>query len=284
MDRDIAPRFIQDNFKSTDRLAVVLLDKRTRAVTQRIAAAERISSLEFQAWLRHRNAQKHEVYVSMNTLRPEARGRTKSDIESIRHVYLDFDEHGTDAVNRLLNRKDVPCPNTKVSTSPGKWQVAWRVEEFTLAQAEELQKWLARDTGADPAATDAARVLRLPGFYNHKYEPAHAVTAETLNDAIHSPKDFPAREQQLGAPRLVPASNGGPPKSGLSQSERDWAFAKRALARGEPPDLVTLAIAALRRDDKPDPYYYARLTVEKAARQLKTESPPQRMENTEHDR
>ncbi len=50
---------------------------------------------------------------------------------------------------------------------------------------------------------------------------------------------------------------------GGSPSERDWAYAMRALARGDEPDVVTRAIAA-HRFDKPNLQYYAEHTVEKA--------------------
>ncbi len=58
----------------------------------------------------------------------------------------------------------------------------------------------------------------------------------------------------------------------LSQSEHDWAYAKRALARGDDPDLVTQRIADYRSDDKPDPNYYARHTVIKAQAELVRQS------------
>jgi hypothetical protein len=50
----------------------------------------------------------------------------------------------------------------------------------------------------------------------------------------------------------------------LSQSEQDWAFAKRALARGDDPEVVIQQIADHRSGEKSDPQYYARLTVSKA--------------------
>jgi len=49
-----------------------------------------------------------------------------------------------------------------------------------------------------------------------------------------------------------------------SQSEADWAFAKRALARGDDPEEIIRRIADYRANDKADPNYYARLTVTKA--------------------
>jgi hypothetical protein len=49
-----------------------------------------------------------------------------------------------------------------------------------------------------------------------------------------------------------------------SQSEADWAYAKRALARGDDPEEIIRRIADYRANDKADPDYYARLTVTKA--------------------
>jgi hypothetical protein len=58
---------------------------------------------------------------------------------------------------------------------------------------------------------------------------------------------------------------------GLSQSERDWAFAKRVLARGDRADLVIATIAVYRRFDNQNPQAYAEHTVRKAAASLTAE-------------
>jgi hypothetical protein len=57
-----------------------------------------------------------------------------------------------------------------------------------------------------------------------------------------------------------------------SQSEADWAYAKRALARGDDPEVVIQRIAYYRAQDKADPQYYARHTVLKAKAQLEHDS------------
>ena len=57
----------------------------------------------------------------------------------------------------------------------------------------------------------------------------------------------------------------------MSQSEHDWAYAKRALARGDDPELVIQRIADYRSEDKADPKYYADHTVAKARAQLERE-------------
>src|SRR4051812_16659313 len=126
----IAREYLHDHFESTDRLAVVVLDTRTRFATQRLAGVEAIASPDFQAWLRHKNAQRCEIYVSMNALHPSARGRQKADVQVVRHVYLDVDRNGADVVKAILSRPDVPNPTSVITSSPDKRQVVWRVQGF----------------------------------------------------------------------------------------------------------------------------------------------------------
>jgi len=276
MDSENVRRYLQDNFRSDDRLAVVLLNKWTHSVIQRLAAAEAIAEPEFQEWLMHQNAQRHEVYLSMNALAPTAKGRTKADVAAIRHVYLDFDTDGTVAVETLLKRSGLPKPNYLINTSPDKWQVVWKVEGFAKLQAETLQRGLARDFRADPAATDCARVLRLPGFVNHKYARPHLVRAERLANETYRPEHFPeiSSEERTDGSHLgerLPVHRRTRPPGALSQSERDWAYAKRALARGESPALVAAAIASYRRYEKHNPQDYGERTVTRAAQQLDRE-------------
>jgi hypothetical protein len=98
------------------------------------------------------------------------------------------------------------------------------------------------------------------------------VTVENLTDEVYTPAKFPdygsdeftARSQESS---VGTAGERRPSYGGHSQSERDWAYAKRALERGEQPEAVIRAIAAY-RSDKPNPQYYAAHTVEKAAAAL----------------
>jgi len=269
--------YLRDNFPAGDRLAVVVLNRRTHGVTQRLGSVERIAEPDFQAWLREQNERhRSEVYISMNALKPGARGRTKQEVAAIRHLYLDFDGNGTAALEALLRREDLPRPSYVLGTSPDKWQVTWRVEGFGKEAAETLQRTLARDTGSDPAATDCARVLRLPGFYNQKYSRPYMVRAECMATDLYRPEHFPKLASEDRATRSLDANGGrqsprpGMPRP-LSQSECDWAYAKRALARGESPALVAAAVASYRRFDKSDPQYYADLTVRKAQSALRCE-------------
>jgi hypothetical protein len=269
----IASDYIRENFDTTDRLAVVLLNKRAGTVIQRLAPAEAIAAPDFQAWLAEQNQHRYEVYLSMNALHMQALGRTKQDIATIRHVYLDFDDHGTAAVETMLGRADLPKPNYLLNSSPDKWQVVWKVDGFAKEYVESLQKWLARECGADPAATDCARVLRLPGFVNYKYAKPHFVNVEGLARETYRPEDFPpcAAEDRDGRDRIEIRPRVKRHRFIPSQSEKDWLFAKRALARGDSPALVAAAVAQYRRFDKHNPQYYAELTVRKAAEAIRIE-------------
>jgi len=112
------------------------------------------------------------------------------NIESIRHVYLDLDHGGPEAIASVENSSSVPKPNYVLTSSPGKFQVVWKVEGLSLDEAEGLLHAMAREFGGDPAATDATRVLRLPGFANKKYETDFYVEARRESTDTYHPRDF----------------------------------------------------------------------------------------------
>lgn len=264
--------YIRTNFHPSDRIAVLVRRGTTREILQRIASSDMVARASFQDWLEHKNEKEScDIYIGMNTLKPDAHGRTKEDIQTIRHLYLDIDQEGPGALAKIRQSNLVPPPNYIINTSPEKFQVAWRVEGILLDQAEALQRAMARKFGGDPAATDSTRVLRLPGFINRKYEIEFRVQAEKHTDRIYHLLDFHLRTEPVDTDfrashrTQTSASSGARP---LSQSEYDWAYAKRALARGDDPEEIVRSIAQFRNSDKSDPLYYARLTVQKAQAQL----------------
>jgi len=266
-----ASEYILDNFKSTDRIAVLVLNRHLRETTQRITTAQKASSPEFQAWLRYKNANGADIYIGMNALQHHASTRTKDDIEHISHVYLDLDHGGTASIEALENSELVPRPNYVLNTSPEKFQVVWKVEGMTAEEAEALNQAMVREFDGDPAATDSTRVLRLPGFANKKYQPDFFVQARAESTQTYHLRDFKfpidsqdaPRHHQEEVGRKESASSGA-----LSQSEHDWAYAMRALARGDDPEEVIRRITDYRATDKHDPAYYARHTVLKAQSDL----------------
>jgi hypothetical protein len=269
-----ASEYILDNFKPSDRVAVLLRNRTTEEIIQRIAPAEKIAAPDFQQWLKERNQAGFDTYIGMNTLKEGACSRTKRDISEIRHVYLDLDYGGSEALKAIQNSDDVPKPNFVLDTSPGKHQVVWKVEGATPQEAEDLQQGMAHEFGADIAATDASRVLRLPGFANRKYSADCLVRVTKHSDKTYNLRDFklppgPAKAERALEPRPVRT---GDKREKLTQSERDWAYAKRALARGDDPEEIMRRIIQYRAGEKHDPEYYARHTVAKAQAALQTRS------------
>jgi hypothetical protein len=266
-----ASEYILDNFDSADRIAMLVLNRDFSETIQRITSAQKAASPEFQAWLRYKNANGSDIYIGMNPLKKDAATRTKEDIETIRHVYLDLDFGGAKALEAIENSSAVPKPNYVLNSSPEKHQVVWKVEGMTIDEAESLLHAMAREFGGDPAATDATRVLRLPGFANKKYGTNFYVEARRESTETHYLRDFKLHIDSQDSPRHNyenRTKRASPLRTHLSQSEHDWAFAKRALARGDNPEEVVQQIAKHRAADKPDPLYYARLTVQKAQAEI----------------
>jgi hypothetical protein len=264
-----ASEYVLALFEPTDNVAVLARNRRTGQTVQRITTAEIVASPEFQASLRRENFAGADIFIVMNPIKDGAYSRTKNNIREIRHLYLDLDTDGHEAVESIRKSLEVPAPNFVLDTSPDKRQVVWRVEGFDQEQAEAMLRAMADQFGGDPAATDSTRVLRLPGFVNKKYERDFVVQVHHESNAIYQARDFMIQEDSPDAARHLGDVDGRKPSPGhKSQSEQDWAYAKRALARGDDPALIVQRIADFRSDDKHDPEDYARRTVEKAKMSL----------------
>jgi DNA primase RepB-like protein len=278
-DATFAPRpltssgYVRELFDAADNVAVLVRNRGTGKALQRIANAEIVASPQFQEWLAMHNAAGADVFVGMNPVKEGAFSRTKDNIKDIRHIYLDLDRNGEASLAAIRNSTDVPAPNFVLDTSPGKHQVVWKVTGFNQDEAESLLHNLANKFDGDLAATDSTRVLRLPGFANHKRPDGFIVQAHQERDAVYTPRNFTIQDDSPEAPRHFGEAQERRktvPSDHKSQSEHDWAYAKRALARGDDPEVVIQRIADYRAQDKTDPEYYARRTVTKAQAALET--------------
>jgi hypothetical protein len=254
-----------------DRVAVLVRNRVRAQATQRILAAEAVASPLFLYWLMEQNEAGADIFLGMNPIKDRCYNRTKESIREIRHVYLDLDEDAPASLHAIRTTGDIPTPNLVLDTSSGKSQVIWRVEGLDQHQAESLLRSLATAFRGDLAATDISRVLRVPGFVNQKYNEQFLVCAIRQTDAIYHLRDFAAYEDSPDVPPHLGDDHGHVrkmPPGHRSQSEADWAYAKRALARGDSSEEIIRRIADYRADDKVDPNYYARRTVTKAQAEL----------------
>ncbi|HEY2123693.1 MAG TPA: DNA-primase RepB domain-containing protein [Chthoniobacterales bacterium] len=263
--------YVRELFGPADNVAILVRNRSTRRTVQRIAKAEVIVDPEFQGWLANQNATGSDVFVGMNPVKDGAHSRTKENIKEIRHVYLDLDRNADDSLQAIRKSTEVPPPNFVLDTSPGKRQVVWKVSGASPDDAESLLRALANKFDGDLAATDSTRVLRLPGFANRKLSEEFIVQARQETDVVYTLRDFTIPEDAPETPRYfehAELQQRTVPSGHKSQSEQDWAYAKRALARGDDPELIIKRITDFRSDDKADPDYYARHTVEKAQAEL----------------
>jgi hypothetical protein len=264
----IAASFLRRCFAPDETIAILLRKMDDAVPKQRVVRLEQALENRYMAWLSYENQHgRSNIYVAANPLRPGSRKRTKECIESARHLYLDIDEDGDARLAALRASQLVPPPTSILSTSPGKYQVLWRVEGFELPQQEQTLKLLAIAFGGDPACTDCNRVLRVPGLLNRKYDPPYKVTVEYPDDSIWAPDDFRLDVGAVDAMLLAGASGSKKPPSKHSNSESDWAWVSAQLAHGKDAAKLKWELAS-RRSDKPNPLYYAQRTVDVASARL----------------
>jgi hypothetical protein len=228
VDTEAAMRFLRTAYEPDDWIALFMKSYETGKTMQRVGPLSLFLEPRVHAWLRAMNAQRFNVYVSVNAIQPGRRTRTKDAIATIRHIFIDADHDGQRVLDQIGIRDDLPRTSYVLQSSPGRIHVFWRASDFTPPDAERLQKVLARQLGTDQAATSCSQTTRLPGYRNHKYNPSHFVTVDYIEDGRrYAPTEFPAQPDK--APRA------GPPPKPIDPPSADVVHrARRYLARVQP--------------------------------------------------
>jgi hypothetical protein len=251
-------------FALGERIALLLRREVPCATIQRIVQLETALAPRCLRWLAHENAAGANIYVAPNPLQSDSRRPKNECVGSICHLYLDLCIDGENRFSSLRASDAVSLPNAVLSTSLGKCQILWRVGGFTLERQESALKLLAVTFGGDPSCTACNRVLRLSGFLNCKYDPAHSVTGEDPGDSTWNYDDLRLdilAADLLLSPRSIPPRK-HPDKH--TNSEHDWAWVLNELAKGKDAAKLTRKLAS-RRADKPNPLYHAQRTIDVAS-------------------
>ena len=256
------------------QIALVIINRHTQEVTERFTTPAQIS--KYIPYLRHCNATGCDIYFTPSRLKPQSRKRTKSDfLDSQQIVFLEFDS--PNQFDALIDNRVIPYPSAVVGSSEGRNHVYWKLADpIPKRKQEELMANLARSVGADIAATDVSRVLRLPTFCNKKPErknyqcqlvypnkpddPKIQTTFEELVSICenYEETDIPSQHATACAPVLIKGS------STLDRSAQDWKLVNQKLfqERMNPEDVQIWLME--RRGDKPNPHYYSTRTIKKA--------------------
>lgn len=114
--------------------------------------------------LRELNAQGAGIFFMANE--GDLMGRRALNVMRVRALFLDLDSVPLEPVLAAGARA-----HAVVESSPGRYQIWWRVEGCSLSDFTAAQKALAARFGGDAKVCDLPRVMRIPGFYHRKGAP-----------------------------------------------------------------------------------------------------------------
>ena len=156
--------YLNTLYRPDDRMAIVAVGRHgpDPKVEQRVVTARAAVRPGYQRFLRHLNATGHDIFVSMNPIRPETRSREKADVLEVRRLQLDLDKSGPDSLRRVLsgvNAGHLPAPAAVVRSSRQNYQVIWHANPgaWTPEAAEDAMRRLAGQYDGDSSVADVAR-------------------------------------------------------------------------------------------------------------------------------
>ena len=149
----------------------------------------------------------YNSYFALSTFVTDT-SRKAENVRRIKSLFLDLDcgpgkpyatqVDALNAFNIFRHKCKLPKPTFTVNSGGG-IHIYWVLSEFCtreawLPVAESLKAACARfNLHADPAITaDAARILRVPGTHNYKFNPPRAVSIIRATDTVISLEDFSA--------------------------------------------------------------------------------------------
>ena len=134
---------------------------------------------------------------------------TRGAIERLHVLYVDCDDEA--AIGALEDFE--PAPSMVVASGSGQ-HAYWSLwPPASLDEGEQANRRLAHALRADMRATDAARILRPPGTFNHKTNPPRSVEIEHLEVEVYTVEQVvgdlpdPMPERPARPLRLLTASD-----------------------------------------------------------------------------
>lgn len=140
--------------------------------------------------------------------------RNEQNVCRVRGVHADMDNVTPSQIEAVIRALE---PSIIVqSSSQNQCQLYWQLadgEEMSKDEAKSINQCLAQNYGADPAAVDVSRLLRLPGFMHMKYRADGRTPTVTLigaggkYTAAQIRNAFPPAKGTTQKPKLPPPSN-----------------------------------------------------------------------------
>jgi hypothetical protein len=187
-------RYLRSIYHDSERIGILLMRKNERSI-QHVMAVGEILRPAFQNYLHRANErQNFNIFHGVAVVKPGTTRQLK-DIVSVPAAYIDIDKDGPKRLAEVLNSTEVPRPNWITQTSPGHFQMTWRMKGWRdLDEAARFMRGLAVKFGGDPQGVELTQTLRLPGFLNVKPEhpdrPRVELIAHSPEDRVYSPSEF----------------------------------------------------------------------------------------------
>lgn len=189
------------------------------------------------------------VFVMVNA--GDMRGRSASNVTSVRALFVDLDGAPLDPV-----LASGVTPHMVVESSPRRWHAYWLVNDCPPEQFKPLQQALATKFVGDHKVCDVPRVMRVPGFIHRKAQPVrsrlHSIEPDLrhysagdlarrlgLNVATHpteeKPAVYPTEEATLQNSSSVLFCSSSVGVSGAHASSVGWPFPTADFPRDTHP-------------------------------------------------
>jgi hypothetical protein len=144
---------------------------------------------------------KYDVYFGV-----APRTRREGGKAAIAHAYTVWGDVDTPAALAEMATFDLPPSAVVASGSPGCFHAYWFLDQpITVDVLEAVNRRLATHLGADIRATDAARILRVPGTLNHKGTDPRSVVMQSFTGERYDIEQVLAALPHAGDPSSPPA-------------------------------------------------------------------------------
>ena len=146
------------------------------------------------------NESGESIFVGANPRRDRG-GKTNRDVSCWRCLFLDFDNSSLHEVQQRLDESELPEPTVIVASGHG-IHAYYRLKEpiTDIALGTSHQKKLIALLKSDKSVHDAARIMRAPGFMNHKQPAAQCRIIEAYPDKTYDLDDITSILNQCSTP------------------------------------------------------------------------------------
>ena len=187
-------KFIDTLYLPDDLLEIRLLPSKRRQF-------ERAGNLpEHLPGLLEENEAGQNVHIGANPRRRQ--GGKAADVALARSVFVDVENIGAAAARQRIEKAGLPTPTVLLNSGHGA-HAYWLLDVpiMDLAEWTRAQKHLIRLLGSDPAIHDPPRLMRLPGFTNHKPPAAQCALIDADGSRRYALADLLMQQREQSAQR-----------------------------------------------------------------------------------